>query len=88
MEPEVKVTKIKDRWHSRLILDGKVIDEMACSDPLDIGWISREMLRWYSKSGADSEFADAARHRQTPGPISKVWYKNALDLEKTKREGE
>ena len=72
-ELEIKVTKIKDRWHASLIKDGKVIDEMACALKEDIGWISREMLRWYDKLGGISKFASAARHRQTAGSKGQVW---------------
>jgi hypothetical protein len=84
MDPEIKVTRIKDRWHGRLILDEKVLDEMACDTSEDIGWICREMLRWYDKMGGTSQFASEARDRQVSTPIGKVWYKPALDEEKSK----
>jgi hypothetical protein len=78
MEPTIKITKINNRYHARLIVDGVVHDEMACSLRCDIGWISREMLRWYDKLGGDSKFAKAARKRQTEKPEGKVWFKNDL----------
>ena len=79
MEPKIKVTKIKNRWHSRLLLGDKVLDEMACIDSCDIGWICREMLRWYVKTGGVSVYADATRKRQVNvNPISKVWYRKDL----------
>lgn len=83
-EPTIKVTKIKSRWHSRLYYKGKVLDEMACELKEDIGWICREMLRWFDKLGGNSEFAKAARHRQT-NKIGKVWYKTQLEARKTKK---
>lgn len=75
-DPAIKVTKIKNRWHARLWLDKKLIDEMACEDRMDIGWICREMLRWYDKLGGSSIYAKLARkrHNLTPTPIGKVWY--------------
>jgi hypothetical protein len=78
---KLKVTRIGDRYHARLIIDNDVVfDEMACSLKRDIGWICREMLRWYSKLGGVSEFAESARDRQrkTPCPVGKVWYRNSL----------
>lgn len=73
-----KVTRIKSRWHARLFLDGRLMDEMACSTQQDIGWICRAMLRWQCKMGSIDPFACAARKRQTTGPIDKVWYRNQL----------
>jgi len=78
MEPEIKVTKIKNRWHSRLIENAEVLDEMACSEKQDIGWISREMLRWYDKNGGVSDFTSSARKRQVNDPVGKIWYKKEL----------
>lgn len=71
----IKVTRIKNRYHSRLIAGGiAVVREMACVNKCDIGWISREILRWYDKLGGVSKFAAAARVRQRGKPIGKVWY--------------
>jgi len=86
MEPEVKVTRIKDRWHARLMNEDKVFDEMACDDSRDIGWICREMLRWYAKLGGTSLFAMSARERQIGATLGKIWYKDQLQLEKDKIE--
>lgn len=83
---EVKVTRIKNRWHSRLFVDGKVRDEMACENRVDIGYICRTMLRWYDKCGGMSLFAHAARHRNQAGPNGKVWYQGELRLQKEKHE--
>lgn len=74
-DPEVKVTRIVNKWHARLIYKGVIIDEMACSDREDIGWICREMLRWFDKAGGCSEFAAASRKRQTSTPLGHIWYK-------------
>lgn len=78
IEPQIKVTQIKNRWHARLILEDKILDEMACELKCDIGWISREMLRWFSKLGGESKFADSARSRQTEKPTGKIWWKKDL----------
>ena len=76
---EIKVTRIKNRFHARLYVNGKVFDEMACTEKKDIGFICREMLRWYDKGlGPHSDFASAARSRQTPRPPGKIWYRLAL----------
>lgn len=75
-EYEVKVTRIKNQYHARLIKDGKVRDEMACILKEDIGYICREMLRWACKLGAPTPFAQAARKRQNEneGPKGKIYY--------------
>ena len=86
LDPEIKVTKINKRWHARLILKGKVINEMACEYSEDIGWICREMLRQYDKLGGMSIFALKARNRQKTQNKGKVWYKITLDTEKAKRK--
>lgn len=44
-QEEIKVTKINKRFHARLIVNGAIHDEMACSLKRDIGHICREMLR-------------------------------------------
>lgn len=84
-EPEVKVTFIKDRWHGRLIVDGKILNEMACECSEDIGWICREMLRWYSKLGGISNRTEFARERQIAKHQGKVWYESQLIMEKRER---
>lgn len=77
---DIKVTKIGQRYHARLYKhDGTILDEMACRTRLDIGWICREMLRWFDKNGGISKFAMASRKRQrNAAPVDKVWYYNAL----------
>ena len=87
-DPEVRVTKIGKRWHSRLIYKGKVVDEMACQYAEDIGLICKEMLRWFDKMGNISKYADKARHRQsTVRPYKgKTWSRVMLDAEKAKRK--
>ena len=78
----IKVTFIKNRGHARLLEGSKILDEMACSTRQDIGWICREMLRWYDKNGGISKWASEARKRQndTLYPIGKVWTYNQLKL--------
>lgn len=88
---EVKVTRINNKWHCRLLENKKVIDEMACENTQDIGYICREVLRWYCKLGGDDIFAKKARERQQneKGPIGKIWYKTQLDAKKSKiKKGE
>jgi hypothetical protein len=88
MEPEIKVTHIKNRYHARCFLNGKLVDEMACQNQQDIQVICREMLRWLHKLSIHvSNYTDRARHRQSSqrGAIGKIWYKNELDKEKERR---
>lgn len=77
---DIKVTKIGQRYHARLLQDdGTILDEMACISRLDIGWICKEMLRWFDKNGGISKFAMASRKRKRDArPVDKVWYYNAL----------
>lgn len=90
-EPIIKVTRIKDKWHSRLFHDGKIIDEMACENQQDIGWICREMLRWFDKLNGTSLYADASRHRQFFKPNrkrilhGKIWYRGELENNKNRK---
>lgn len=76
-ELEVKVTRIKNRWHARLIQDDKLLDEMACQCRQDIGYICRQMMRWFNKTGGVSQYAKKARDRMykpdNRGPVRKIW---------------
>jgi hypothetical protein len=82
MELEIKVTHINNRYHVRLYHGTDILDEMACVDQRDIGYICREMLRWYAKLGGNSAHASAARHRQTQAPCGRIWLRRELELEK------
>ena len=86
---EIKVTRINNRYHARLInaTTQEVLDEMACQLRRDVGWISREMLRWYSKLGGQSQFAEAARDRQNNStiPVGKTWTRLQLEEESKHR---
>lgn len=75
---DIKVTRIGSRWHAQLRVNGVLYDEMACAERVDIGWICREMMRWYDKNGGLSPYAHSARVRQARGPYGKVYYRNAL----------
>lgn len=80
-DPTIKVTRIGKRWHARLFHpDGRIIDEMACVLRDDIGWICREMLRWYDKAGwlPLSRHAMSARRRHNTPRNGQVWYRNQL----------
>jgi hypothetical protein len=81
----LKVTTIGKRHVAVLLNDGDKIDTMACSLKRDIGWICREMMRWFSKNGGVSKHAESARRRQTGKPAGKVWY--AKDLGWSSRLG-
>ena len=77
----IKVTKIGKLWHARLLENKRVIDESACTRKDDIGWICRNMLRWYSKLGGVSKFADAASMRQdTCNPKGTVYAQHELPV--------
>jgi len=73
---DIKVTKIKNRWHARLFVNGKFSDEMACELRSDIGWICREMMRWCDKLGAGNKHTSSARtrHNKDDAPRGKVLY--------------
>jgi len=76
----IEVTKVGNVWHSRLYYHDNLIDEMACAARMDIGWISREMLKWYDKGlGPVSTFASQARKRHTKPAAGKVWYRGQLN---------
>jgi hypothetical protein len=80
-DPEIKVTKINGRWHARL-LEGTIVNsEMACARQEDIGYICRELLRWYDKYGGDSTHASKSRERLNTKetniltrPLGKIWH--------------
>ena len=75
-----KVTRIKDRWHARLILieTDRVIDEMACDTRLNIGYCCHTMLRWASKLGWSSPMASSSRKRVVHKVPGKIWYRKDL----------
>jgi hypothetical protein len=80
---ETKVTKIKNRWHIRLIeiSSGKVVDEMAVYNREDIGFAVFEMLRFADKNGWISPMAMASRERGNSKrmvPTGKVVYQGNL----------
>jgi len=83
---EVKVTKINNRFHARLVYLGKCIDEMACELRIDIGYISRYMIRMEDKSGGD-KFTSASRLRMNTNPDNfgypkgKVWHSSRIQKE-------
>jgi hypothetical protein len=74
MELTTKVTRINGRWHARLLVDGKVYDEVAVYNRIDIGWACRTMLRWLDKNGWGDAFSSAARKRNIRGPFGQVDY--------------
>ncbi|QXO12160.1 hypothetical protein pEaSNUABM44_00490 [Erwinia phage pEa_SNUABM_44] len=77
---DVKVTKIKNKYHARLFVNGILSDEMACSLRSDIGWICREMMRWCDKLGAGNAHTTSARrrHNEDASPRGKVYYYNEI----------
>lgn len=77
---DIRVTKIGRRWHARLLKGEVVLDEMACENRQDIGWICREMMRWADKGFDQDQFTAASRerHNEDGRPVGKVWYQNKL----------
>jgi len=71
-------TFIKDKYHIRLLDEGKVIDEMVCNEKIDIGYCIKQMLRWYDKLGGTSKMASSSRGRHKHEDLwsyGKVWTK-------------
>lgn len=87
---DLQVTTINGRHHVRLFYKDDVIDEMACEDKMDIGYISRQMLRWADKRGGDcftssvrgrmydKKYQTAEQHR------GRIWYRHQLETMKAK----
>jgi hypothetical protein len=87
---ELKVTKIKARWHVRLISDGKVDSEMACAKREDIGYCCRQLSRWYDKCGGMSTEASATRTRMAKptnmtGPVGRIWHSGYFLTKRTSK---
>lgn len=82
----IKVTRIGSRYHARLFHNGELYSEMACSLRVDIGWICRELCRWYDKCGGMSLLAHSARGRQHRGPHGQVWYPAHLPTTRRKKQ--
>ncbi len=86
MEPlDIKVQCINNRYHIRLYdkQSGSVVDEMACKDKCDIGYVCSEMLRWADKLGYVSPMAQASRKRRIKKmslPIGKIWYNKDIPI--------
>jgi hypothetical protein len=78
----VTVTRMGRRWIATLTVKGKAYDKMACALKADIGWMCREMLRWYDKLGGCSKWAASARRRQRGKPQGRVWSFTELHDEK------
>ena len=80
---EIKVTRIGNRWHARLLEGTKIWDEMACQVRQDIGYLCRQMLRWYDKTGGVEEYASKARARMykpdNKSPVGKIWWKKDIN---------
>ena len=78
---DIKVTKINGRWHARLLEGTKVNSEMACARREDVGYICRELLRWYDKCSGSSTYAGKSRERLNTketnirtSPLGKIWH--------------
>lgn len=85
---EISVTTINGRHHARLFYKDDVIDEMACEEKADIGYICRTMMRWADKCGGD-EFTSASRDRLNSDSDShilrgRIWHRNQLETMKEK----
>lgn len=84
MEPEIKVTRIANRWHARMTVGGEIRDEMACELRVDIGSICREMLRWYQKLGGRSVAASARKRQTASGAKGKIWWRKDIQSKRGK----
>jgi len=62
-EHEIRVRHINNKYHARLYRDGKLVDEMACKEQRDIGFICRKMLRNQDHNGFSTEYTTSARKR-------------------------
>ena len=82
VQTDIRVTRIKNDWHSRLFVDGLLVDEMSCKLKEDIGWCCRTMLRWADKMGRCNAHTESARRRLTSGPVGKVKYLGKYITEK------
>ena len=91
METSTKVTRINNRWHCRLFVGDKLIDEMACEYRTDVGYCCRTMMRWYDKACGGNEHSRAVRDRMwnkekyPNGPEGRVWYYPELIAERNRR---
>lgn len=61
-EHEVKVSRINNRYHVRIFLNGKINQEAVCNKE-NIGFTCRSLLRWEDKCGNMSKYASSARER-------------------------
>lgn len=92
-EISIKVTTINGRHHARIYReDGTVHSEMACAEKQDVGYICRELARWYDKRGGESEQCSASRDRSAkkkqPQPVGRIWWESDLEKEKENRNGQ
>ena len=75
----LKVTKIKKRWHARLKEADRLIGESACELKEDVGYICRDLFRWYGKlGGVKRKHPKSGPQQPNPskfklGPAGKVW---------------
>ena len=59
----VTVRRIGSAWHCRVLVNGVVNQEARCYNRIHIGYTCRSLLRWESKCGNISAYAEAARER-------------------------
>ena len=84
---DIKVTRIGKFWHARLFLNGKLYDEMACSNRMDLGKICRIMMRWLDKTGGGNKWTERARRRlnkDDPGFHGEILYRHQIESRKNK----
>jgi hypothetical protein len=74
MKEEIKVTNINGVYHIRYFVGGSLKSEYACELKEDIGFTSREMLRWQHKTGNVTEWTASARSRHNSDKnVGKYW---------------
>ena len=59
----IKVTKIKDRWHCRLLINGFPFHELACELRADVGLACRYLMRDMDKFYGGDRLTSIVRHR-------------------------
>lgn len=64
---QTRVTRIANKWHCRLYVNGDVRDEMACAYQQDTDWCCRQMLRWFKRPTGIPK-----------APHGRVWYRHQL----------
>lgn len=85
---EIKITRIGGLYHARLWEGTELRDEMACVLKEDIGYICREMMRWFDKGGGNVESSNCRKRMWRKGGHTakgRIWYHRQLEEKKYER---